>query len=316
MRHVFSAVDAGLDPSCYTIAANGLYPIAAAELPASAASWYNSHFSLVNGLELPRLPDKNPRNGGEWGVALHRSFDALHGELGLYYENVHSSLPIVGVAQWNAAALATPDPALLAAGAPTAVAQLASGLKTMGYGWQYPGNIKVMGLSYSALINGWAMAWELTHVRGEPAQLNVPDLLNSVLASTGPLYSRVEGKPYGFYSKGYDRLNKTQFQFNVKHPFKGVLGADAGSFIGEVMVSHVDDLPPLSTARYLRGYPYGFRRSGMVVRVPARQRRTRCSASLPAARTMALRRDGPGDIGRGWNSIIRPASAALLCRPT
>ncbi|NWD66932.1 DUF1302 domain-containing protein [Pseudomonas gingeri] len=259
----FAGSDIGLDRSCNSVTTNAFYSgLAAGALPASAASWYNDQFHAQNGLLLPRTADQDPSNGGQWGLAIHQFIEPVNSDIGLYYMNIHARTPMLSVTNWDSRALATPDPALIAAGAPVSVAQAANALKTITYHWDYPSNIKVMGMSLSTTLGGWAVGSELSHVQGMPVQLNTSDLFAAVTRHTGPLAARIEDAAPGAALRGYDLLNKTQFQLNAIQAFPGILGATSVSLAGEVAVSHADNLPPLSTARYLRGLQYGFSTEG------------------------------------------------------
>lgn len=250
----WSAADFGMAPSCRGIPLDTFYgPLAAEEMPASASRWYNDNF----GLYMEQTPARNASNSGQYGLAAHWNFDSLHGKLDMYWMNVGSRVPLVSTTNWDAAALNTPNAALLAAGAPERIAVLASGLSTMHIRLSYPDDVKVMGLSYSALLRGWTIGGEVSHTRGLPVQLNPVDLMLAV-QHIGPLAPRIEGAPPLAPFRGYDRLNKTQLVLNAKRAFNGMLGADASAFAGEVMFSHADNLPPLSSVRYLRGFQYGF----------------------------------------------------------
>ena len=60
---------------------------------------------------------------------------------------------------------------------------------------------------------------------------------------------------------GYDRVDKNQLMLNVQRSFAGVLGAKQATLAGEAMLSRAD-LPPLSQARYGRGFHWGFSPQG------------------------------------------------------
>lgn len=255
----FSTLDFGIDPSCHGISFDTFYgPLTAVEMPASAANWFNDGF----GLYMERTPTINAHDSGQYGIALHWSFAPLQSKVDLYWMDVGSRMPMLSLTNWDPAALATPNAALLAAGAPANIAALASGLGTMRINWSYPNHVKVMGLSYSGNLHGWGIGGEVSHVQGLPVQLNAADLLFAVLQHTGPLASRIEYTAPLTPFRGYDRLNKTQLVLNAKRGFRNILGADSGSFAGEVLLSHADNLPPLSSARYGRGFQYGFAADG------------------------------------------------------
>lgn len=260
----FSGIDIGLDPSCgFTV--NGLLPyFAAPGLPMRTAlgplASDNAFYRL--GLSLDHLSNRTPDNRGQWGFALRSNAESLGTEFGLYHMNVHARLPSLSATVLNPA-----DPrivpratALVGAGIPMALAGPLAALSTLGYQFEYPENTRVTGLSAATNLFGWSIGTELSHTRNLPVQLNVPDLFAAAAQGVGPLAVRAAAAGPGGLLRGYDLLDKTQFQVNALGLFGGILGATSSTVIGELAVSHAN-VPDPGTAgnpRYLRGAQWGF----------------------------------------------------------
>ncbi len=260
----FSGIDVGLDPSCgFTV--NGLLPYYAAPgLPMRMAlgplASDNAFYRL--GLTLDHLSNRTPDNRGQWGFALRSNAESLGTEFGLYHMNVHARLPNFSATVMNPA-----DPrivpratALVGAGIPAPLAGSMAALSTLGYRFEYPENTRITGLSAATNLFGWSIGAELSHSRNLPVQLVVPDLWAASIQGVGPLAARAAAAGPGGLMRGYDLLNKTQFQVNALGLFGGILGATATTVIGELAVSHanVPDAGTPGNPRYLRGAQWGF----------------------------------------------------------
>jgi len=210
------------------------------------------------GVLVRRGPDRDARDGGQWGTALRYFFEPLDTEFGAYFMNYHSRTPIFsGSAPAQSVFV---DSAGLGALAPLAVAGRSN------YFMEYPEDIRLYGLSFSTTLpTGTAWSGELSYRPNAPVQLNSTDIL---FAGVGPLSSLspafalfgnaslLDGVP-GQDLNGYRRKEITQFQTTFTHFFDQVMGAERLTLVGEVGVVHVGGLESTSKVRYGRDPIYG-----------------------------------------------------------
>ena len=229
---------------------------------------------------VPRLPDVEPEDGGQYGAALRWFAKGLGGtEFGLYYVNYHSRLPVVsamtGTVQGaQAAAAAGPKAAgviytlygvrpgtnptvdALAAGAGQAAATDAYA-STARYFLEYPEDLKMYGLSWNSQLGttGVAFQGEISYQQDKPFLVDDVELLFASLSPiSAGLAATNQVKPggVGFSTKidGYRRLDAAQFQFTLNKVVGEILGADQATFLIAPAVTHVFDMPSPDTLRF------------------------------------------------------------------
>lgn len=204
--------------------------------------------------------DRQPDDGGQFGLALRSYFDTLDAELGAYMMQYHSRLPLASLQKGNVAA--TPG------AGPTG---------TFGPGSQsryiadYPEDLKVFGLSFATNVGGWAWSGEASMVQDLPIQINATDLLRAGLSNGGvgnsfgsagnpaALNQRVANTPLGGIANGFDRFDVTQVQNTFIKTFDRALGSSQVVFVGEVAAVFVDGLPDIRNGgiRYGRSAVFG-----------------------------------------------------------
>ena len=175
-------------------------------------------------LSVRRDSDREPDDSGQWGVALRYLAEDLNDtELGFYFTNYHSRLPLLsartgtlaGVQGGLAAAAAVSAPTSTTVRAVTAevmaavqagriksddapaiiqarVREIAGSLatdryaKTARYFTEYPEDLQLFGLSFNTQLgtSGWALQGEYSHRRDAPLQIDDVELL---LAGLTPL---------------------------------------------------------------------------------------------------------------------------------
>jgi hypothetical protein len=213
-------------------------------------------FSPV-GTAVPRRDadlDDEPRQGGQYGVALRLFADQLAGtEFGFYFINYHSRLPLI-VAQTGTAAG-------LFGGNYAATAQ---------YYFTFPENIKLFGTSFNTQLGrtGIALQGELSHRRDLPLQIDDVEILYAALSPLRLLPPVPQLAPiigvgnllattnqvgaFGFSDliQGYRRLNTTQLQVTGTRAFSRILGADQVVLVGEIGWGHVHDMPAKDVLRF------------------------------------------------------------------
>src|SRR5690554_3877206 len=218
---------------------------------------------------VPRIDDSEPKDDGQFGLALRTYTDLLGGaEFGVYYMNIHSRMPYI-----NGRLLDNPY------GAPVL------GNHRMEYQIAYPEDIQIMGLSMAtSLPNGASIGAEITYKPDLPLQWNAFELIFAGVPYNAPDHSRffkqriqelgvsvsdlkgnngapaqaaAEGALNGTVIDGYDKFDVWQAQTTYIQFFDRVLGADQLAFIAEAGVNYVPDLPNKSDARYGRSGAYG-----------------------------------------------------------
>ena len=203
------------------------------------------------GVRVRRDKDRNARNSGQFGVALHYAYEPLDTVFGAYFMNYHSREPILS----GRAASQSVYNAAMGAGsvAPMIVAGSSS------YYAEYPEDIRLYGLSFAkTLPTGTAWKGELSYRPNAPVQLNTDDLLyaNVTLLPGLAAASPLTVSP-GADSQGYRRKEITQFQTSLTHVFDNAMGANRLTLIGEIGVTHVGNLDSRSDLRYGRDPVFG-----------------------------------------------------------
>ncbi|CDF85978.1 hypothetical protein PKB_4654 [Pseudomonas knackmussii B13] len=220
------------------------------------------------GVIVPRGPDRDARDSGQYGLSLKYFADALNTEFGGYYMNYHTRLPIfsgsgASVAKVNAinsriTSLAAISPTLAAQAGAVAMAGNSS------YFIEYPEDIHLYGLSFSTTLpTGTAWQGEISYRPNAPVQLNTTDILyaglDPVAIGGNHVYSNasVLNGQAGQDIHGYERKEITQLQTTFTQFIDQVMGAERLTLVGEVGWTHVGGLESQSKARYGRDPVFG-----------------------------------------------------------
>ena len=255
----FSGTDLGIDGGCSGLQSNAYYPINGST--AGAGQWLSDGFMYDAGAYLPRGTDRPGKDGGQWGVAVHFK-PGQDTDIGLYQMRINARLPILDASTPDAARIdATMVDRLVAAGVPLVYAQLSQRLSTITEAWEYPGGIRLSGVSVSHKTGAWKFAGEASYSPNMPVQLNTADIFAALTRNGGPIGERTLGQPGGFVVDGYDRFHKLQLQASAVRSLGKLWGAQSGTLAAEAMWSHVN-LPSLLEARYGRGFAWGFSPEG------------------------------------------------------
>ncbi len=260
----------------YNVASGAIAPFQ----PAAAA--FGQGFGVTDeGVILPRGPDHDARDSGQFGLALRWLGDAT--EYGFYFMNYHSRTPVLNTgtadiatlaALGNANPLAGPLSGILgqvcgAFGGPASCfadprySPTASGLAQSvllgngSYSLTYPEDIRLYGMSFSTTLpTGTAWSGEISYRPNAPVQINTTDLTRALLNPIAPGTSPVASAA-GAENRGYNRKEITQIQTTLTHFFDQVMGAERFTVVGEVGFSHVGNLESTSELRYGRDPIYG-----------------------------------------------------------
>ena len=213
------------------------------------------------GTLVRRTKDREARDGGQFGVAMHYNFDPLDTEFGAYFMNYHSRTPTVGTITNNSNATTMDSIRNLAnfLRPGTGDGLVTSTMLGRGqYYLDYPEDIRLFGASFSTTLpTGTAWTGEISYRPNAPVQLNTTDLtLALVNPTSGQLASPIRSN-FGDDNKGYRRKEITQIQSTMTQFFDQVLGAERLTLVGEAAYVHVGGLEDKSKLRYGRDSVYG-----------------------------------------------------------
>lgn len=204
--------------------------------------------SVEAGLYVARADDVKASDSGQFGLALRYYSTGLDTEFGFYYLNVHNTAPIISAYDWRTPAMSN------------------NVVSTLGpqYFIEWPEDNKIYGLSFSTTLAGWSWSGEVSYRPAQAVQINTTEILSAGLQPHLPssFLSRIDdarpnGIPVGGYARGYEELKVWQAQSTFLQFFDQVWGADRVTFIAEVALSHVADLPSLDEQRFGRNPVYG-----------------------------------------------------------
>ncbi|TSD78970.1 DUF1302 domain-containing protein [Pseudomonas sp. KBS0710] len=223
-------------------------------IPGAALPTLNALGVDVNneGVLVRRGGDRDARDSGQFGVAMHYNFEPLDTEFGAYFMNYHSRAPIFS-------ATGAPNSAYTRPLGPLAALRPLIVAGSSQYFVEYPEDIRLYGLSFSTTLpTGTAWSGELSYRPNAPVQLSTTDILYAGVTPI-PGYgnaSVLKGTP-GQDLHGYNRKEVTQFQTTFTHFFDQVMGASRLTTVGEIGVTHVGGLESKNQARYGRDPVFG-----------------------------------------------------------
>ncbi|WP_448680847.1 DUF1302 domain-containing protein [Pseudomonas nicosulfuronedens] len=185
---------------------------------------------------IPRAKDNDPRDSGQYGLALRWFVPELNEtEFGAYAMKYHSRSPFLSTVR-------TTNPSASAANS------LAS-IRDAKYFIDYPEDIRLYGLSFATNLAGISWGGEMSYRPNMPLQLNTADLVSATLTPVGrsslsPLFTTgfSSGTPAGDTINGYDRKPVLQVQTTVTKLFNQVMGADRLTVVGEVGYNRINGL--------------------------------------------------------------------------
>jgi hypothetical protein len=171
---------------------------------------------------IPRAPDRNPSDSGQYGLAMRVFAPALNNtEFGIYHVNYHSRTPYVS-------GIAGTVTSLLTSNATTAAASGHTG--TARYFVEYPEDIRLYGASFNTSIpGGVALQGEYSYRPNQPLQLPTAEILLAGLGATNQLGTFAAGQEV----PGYQRVVMRQIQFTATKAFGPTIGADEFVLLGE-----------------------------------------------------------------------------------
>ncbi len=168
---------------------------------------------------LKRSDDVKPDSDGQFGLALRYVSQALGDtELGFYYMNIHSRIPMVNVVKG--------DNWVNSAQAGDYGAALYQNTLDSSYQISYPKDMQLAGLSFATTVGTMALSGELTHKLDVPLQLNGTQLVAGALTSdvalmsdlgmsSSELLADVASVNNGQVVLGYRKFDMTQAQLTA-----------------------------------------------------------------------------------------------------
>lgn len=203
------------------------------------------------GTVVPRDPDRDAEDGGQFGAAIRYFAEGLNEtEFGLYYIHYHSRLPVVSARTGNLAALAGADP-----NNPNYAASAA-------YFLDYPEDIDLFGASFNTQVGTTSVQGEVSYridqpLQGDDVELLVAALSPALQAGGAPAALLLQNQFLADLGAvagqnqvidGFRRFDVLQAQIGATHVFDPIeaLGVDQWLLIGEVGVTHVIDAPDSS----------------------------------------------------------------------
>lgn len=234
---------------------------------------YGSDYNLNNAgnLLVPRLKDRDARDGGQYGAALRWFVPELNDtEIGFYTMNLHSRLPVYSMS--SSTVLDATDPSFdpnIVGNAPNA-----------GYLIEYPEDMRLYGLSFQTTLGTTSVSGELSYRPNMPLQLNSTDLTYAALGldsvtnlppawgglgqSISPEVIQGGHLQPGAYMAGYKRMPVTQVQMSAIHFIDQIAGADRMTLMGEVAYNRINGLKSgPGELRFGRDSIYGYGEVGV-----------------------------------------------------
>jgi hypothetical protein len=184
------------------------------------------------GSSIPRIDDRKPENGGQYGAALRFFIPQLNGiDLALYAANYHSRLPLISGHSGS-------EP-----------------LRPFGsdYFIEYPEDIHMYGMSFSSTLPwGLALQGEYSYKDGQPLQIDDVEILLTGLGVPSQIEPTLGGASGQQYIKGWRRHNVSQIDFSLSRVFGPAkwLRNDQTIVVAEVAYDYIHDLPSTSELRY------------------------------------------------------------------
>jgi hypothetical protein len=190
-------------------------------------------------LSLRRSESIFPSDSGQFGVALRWFLENLGGtELGFYFLNYHSRLPLVS----GSTVFSVPPPF------------------PNSYWTEYPEDINLYGVSFNTNVGTWALSGEVSYRPNAPLQFDDVEVLFAGLTPTNFLqpsyYFQYKSQLGEFgpneYIRGWDEHKMWQAQSTTTKLFGpgNFLRANQIAFVAEVGFNYVSDLPGKDQQRY------------------------------------------------------------------
>jgi len=162
----------------------------------------------ANTIPVNVLGEIKPSTQGQYGFAMHYKPQGVSLDVGLYFMNYHDKMPVLS-------------------------------LRSDGqFQWQYLENRKLYGISANTTLGNWAVGWELSYRPKEAVSLSTcyapggdTSWANGLVGVECPMW--IDKAKYQMHLTGILSLTPGDHGW-----FLNLVGADTGTFIGEVVWIH------------------------------------------------------------------------------
>jgi hypothetical protein len=214
---------------------------------ATSAAAFAIRFGCGNA--VPRGPDVNARDSGQFGFAARYFSEALNQtDFAFYAMNYHSRLPLLSGYAANLSRVLT---------------GVSPGNSTSFF-VEYPEDIQLYGMSFNTTLPG-GIAWqgEISYRPNQPLQvddvellfaaltpLNIPAIIPPTVPNGARFFSQLGSFGSGQLVKGWREKEVSQLQMTFTKAIGQALGADQIALVGEVGATQVWDMEDPSVLRY------------------------------------------------------------------
>ena len=188
---------------------------------------------------MPRGATDHADDDGQFGLAMRLYVPALNEtELGFYFINYHSRLPIISARTGTLAGVGAGDYAASAS-----------------YFTEYPEDIKLYGISFNTQFDatGIALQGEYSYRNDVPLQVDDVEILFAALSPiNAPLgiFGQLGSYTFDEEIQGYKEMDVSQTQITATKLFGPTFGADQFVVVGEVGWTHVHNMPSKDKLRF------------------------------------------------------------------
>lgn len=246
----FSTVDILGGPGCNKVTLNP---------EVAPGRFLSDRESVEAGAYITRAADEDASDSGQFGISARYYSMDLDTEFGFYFINVHNTQPIISAYDWVEPAWDSPED--WAAGNISTANVASQGPQ---YFAEWPEDNEIFGASFSTTLGVWSWSGEVSYRPEQAVQINTTEILAAGLQPTAPSTfrsrineARPDGEPTGAYARGYEELEVYQAQMTFVNFFDRLWGSQRMTFIGEVGMNYVADLPGLDEQRFGRNPVYG-----------------------------------------------------------
>ncbi len=210
--------------------------------------------AFENGLYIPRRDEKEPDDGGQYGLKFDYAFPKSKAKVGAYFLNYHMRLPIYSVTKED-----------------SPLAQGITAGNDIAYFYEYPEDIQVIGLTADKTFEGIGnLAMNLSYLPDMPVQINTPDLTTSrVLEANGVPAAAAQGFAtvpqdtidyvYGSGNEatGFQEFDIQRAELTFTTVIPKLLGAQKTIVSAQVGSEFIEDLPDQEDMRFRRHTNFG-----------------------------------------------------------
>ncbi|MDM4769146.1 DUF1302 domain-containing protein [Solimonas sp. SE-A11] len=182
-------------------------------------------FCVAAGSTVPRGPDGEAKDSGQWGVKLGTLVKWLNDmDLSAYAMNYHSRLPLYsGISRASSTAPAS----------------------TASYFVEYPEDIQLYGLSFNTTVGDYSIQGEYSYKVDQPLQIDDIELLLTGLGAASQINRNAGAALGGQYIRGWRRYDVSQgdLGFTALFPPNRFFGYDQVLVVGEAGMAYVHGMP-------------------------------------------------------------------------